>query len=182
MEEKYLITDASVEIVSAFEVLTEELEHAGTNTCRWRWAIMALYGGRWCSVSTRFGPRMQPDVGVFFLPVRVRIQAGLSTVFRRISCYLLILAIERRGGVPKGGSMQELQVPITARGNKHNGLHSSDRRLQNRRRGEDQRKLSDAPKSGAQPIGWTSDDSQRCIRSRVGNGDSLGCELKAVCF
>ena len=54
---------------------------------------------------------MQPDVGAFFLPVRVRIQAGLSTVFRRISCYLLILAIERRGGVPKGGSMQELQVP-----------------------------------------------------------------------
>ena len=111
MEEKYLITDASVETVSAFEVLTEELEHAGTNTCRWRWAIMALYGGRWCSVSTRFGPRMQPDVGVFFLPVRVRIQAGLPTVFHRISCYLLILAIERRGGVPKGGSMQELQVP-----------------------------------------------------------------------
>ena len=32
MEEKYLITDASVETVSAFEVLTEELEHAGTNT------------------------------------------------------------------------------------------------------------------------------------------------------
>lgn len=45
MDEKWLITDASVETVSAFEVFAEELLRASADPYRWKWAIIALHSG-----------------------------------------------------------------------------------------------------------------------------------------
>ena len=61
MEEKYLITDASVETVSAFEVLTEELEHAGTTPVGGGGRSWSLFSS--CSGSNPGGPtnRLSPN-------------------------------------------------------------------------------------------------------------------------
>lgn len=45
MGDEWLITDGSVETVSAFEVFSDELHRAMTDPYRWKWAIIALHSG-----------------------------------------------------------------------------------------------------------------------------------------
>jgi len=45
MGEEYLITDISVETVSAFEVFAEEIQRVTGDAYRWKWAIIALHSG-----------------------------------------------------------------------------------------------------------------------------------------
>jgi hypothetical protein len=45
MGEKWLITDESVETVSALEVFAEELLRVQQNPYRWKWVIVALHSG-----------------------------------------------------------------------------------------------------------------------------------------
>jgi hypothetical protein len=45
MGEGYLITDASVETVSSFEVFAEEIQRVASDAYRWKWVIIVLHSG-----------------------------------------------------------------------------------------------------------------------------------------
>jgi len=45
MGDDWLVTDASVEAVSAFDVFAEELQRVRADPYRWKWAIIALHSG-----------------------------------------------------------------------------------------------------------------------------------------
>ena len=45
MGEKYLITDGSVETVSAFETFSDEFQRISSDPYRWKWAILAMHSG-----------------------------------------------------------------------------------------------------------------------------------------
>lgn len=115
MGEGYLITDASVETVSAFEVFAEELQRVSADPYRWKWVIIALHGGlqgmmvlalqgssglhtlrpdaatRWLEAHERGGP----------YPEDLKLDDFIS-LYKKIKSDLMIMYVHSQKFVPKG--------------------------------------------------------------------------------
>jgi len=115
MGDEWLITDGSVEAVSAFEVFAEEVQRVTADPYRWKWAIIALHSGlqgmmvlalqgshglnvlrpedasRWLDAHERGGP----------YPDDLRLDDFLS-LYKKVKGHKMVMYVHSQKFVPKG--------------------------------------------------------------------------------